>query len=47
VYIDALGQDYRTVVQSWRSIDKLARYRPPNVVEMGKKYFGGPNPQKL
>jgi len=35
-YTDALGPTYRTTVDAQRSVNKCARYRPPNVVEIGK-----------
>jgi len=40
-YIDALGPTYRTTVEAQRSVNKCARYRPPNVVEIGKMYIWG------
>jgi len=39
--IDAVGPKYRLVVVRQRSVDKCARYRPPNVVEIGKLYIWG------
>ena len=39
--IDAVGPKYRLAVVRQRSVDKCARYRPPNVVEIGKMYIWG------
>jgi len=39
--IDAVGPRYRLAVVRQRSVDKCARYRPPNVVEIGKLYIWG------